>query len=80
MATFFGKNGMELGDVTINNYSSTNAPTFDCQERNSASDLKTKYNMDGWAIDFIEGPDAVLNMLCHECKLNQRVSFCTTAI
>ena len=73
-AAFFGNNGLGLGDVTINNYSATNAPTLEYQRPFfSSQELKEKYNMDGWALDFIEGPAPVLNMLCHECKVHQRV-------
>lgn len=80
MNTFFGSKragvqGMGLADVTIMNYSGTMQPTLDDQHTPfSTEELRERYQMDGWALDFIEGPKAVLNMLCHEARINSTVS------
>lgn len=29
------------------------------------------YGLEGWALDFVEGPEPVLAMLCGECRLHQ---------
>lgn len=66
---------MGLGDVTILNYSGTKQPTLNDQRMPfPTQDLRQRYGMDGWALDFIEGPEAVLNMLCHEARIHSTVS------
>lgn len=69
-----GTKGMGLAEVTIMNYSGTSLPTLERQRSPmSAQELRQKHRMDGWALDFLEGPEPVLNMLCHESRIHSTV-------
>ncbi|KAF8428232.1 hypothetical protein EV426DRAFT_528601 [Tirmania nivea] len=66
-----GTKGMGLAEVTIMNYSGTALPTLEHQRSPmSTQELRHKHRMDGWALDFLEGPEPVLNMLCHESRIH----------
>ncbi|KAF8477137.1 P-loop containing nucleoside triphosphate hydrolase protein [Kalaharituber pfeilii] len=72
--TFFGSRntqGMGLAEVTILSYAGASGATLaEQQSPCSSEELRQRFKMDGWALDFIEGPDAVLNMLCNEARLH----------
>lgn len=76
MNEFFGSKkagikGMGLAEVTIMNYSGTSIPTLERQRSPmSIQELRQRHRMDGWALDFLEGPEPVLNMLCHESRIH----------
>ncbi|CZT05662.1 related to structural maintenance of chromosome protein (SMC) [Rhynchosporium agropyri] len=57
---------MGLSDVTVRSASGKN---YDRREL-SAQDLQ-RLGLDGWAIDFIDGPGPVLNMLCDVRRLEK---------
>lgn len=71
--------GLGLADVVIQNYSRSPAPTLAdslrqfSHNRLSKEDLKANFGFDGYGIDFIKGPDPVINMLCHEGAIHRVV-------
>ncbi|RPB14744.1 P-loop containing nucleoside triphosphate hydrolase protein [Morchella conica CCBAS932] len=67
----FGK-GMGLADVTIRDYSTSRAPTLAHQPGGpiKAEEL-ARYGFDGYALDYMEGPEPVLNMLCNEAGIHR---------
>jgi chromosome segregation ATPase len=61
-------NVMRLGDITIN----TVQRGFAEQRRSPVSNERLRnLGLDGWAIDYVEGPDAVLAMLCISVRLDK---------
>lgn len=69
-----GTRGMGLAEVTIVNYSGTTVPTLEHQRSPMPTqELRQKHRMDGWALDFLEGPEPVLNMLCNESRIHSTV-------
>lgn len=56
--------------LNVSEYSRTNAPHFrDHRSPLSAEEIK-QYGFDGYLIDFLDGPDAVLNTLCHAAQVH----------
>jgi structural maintenance of chromosomes protein 5 len=58
---------MRLADVTIRNSSKT---LNDYQPPVSEAEMR-RYGFDGWALDYIAGPDPVLAMLCGDVNLHR---------
>ncbi len=58
---------MKLAEINIR----TSTASLD-QFRPPVSDAeRERYGLEGWALDFIKGPEPVLAMLCGECRLHQ---------
>ncbi|KAI9809106.1 MAG: hypothetical protein M1825_002395 [Sarcosagium campestre] len=58
---------MRLADVTLQ------CSTLSLAQQRSPvpEEQMRRYGFDGWALDFLNGPDAVLSMLCNSCKIHQ---------
>jgi hypothetical protein len=82
-----GHPGLGLANITIKDFSRSHAPNLENQQRphtkervtfilpvylNPADHLKlAELGFEGVALDFIEAPDPVLNMLCHESHVHR---------
>ncbi|KAI9817554.1 MAG: Structural maintenance of chromosomes protein 5 [Pycnora praestabilis] len=62
---FYGT--MRLAEITIRTISSG---LSQFRTPVSEEDMR-KYGFEGWALDYIAGPEPVLAMLCSECRVNQ---------
>ncbi|KAI9841244.1 MAG: Structural maintenance of chromosomes protein 5 [Sclerophora amabilis] len=58
---------LRLADITIR---TSTVPLDEYQPPVSEQRMR-EYGFEGWAIDFIKGPDPVLAMLCGECRIHQ---------
>ncbi|KAG5440223.1 hypothetical protein PCANB_001793 [Pneumocystis canis] len=53
-------------------FSNTNAPSLDMQKQPCTSnELKQNFGMDGYLLDFLDGPSPVLNTLCHIANIHR---------
>jgi len=59
--------GLGLGDVTIR---SIERPLSELRNPPVSADEMRKCGLDGWALDFIDGPEPVLAMLCANARVN----------
>ncbi|KAI9721219.1 MAG: hypothetical protein M1812_002380 [Candelaria pacifica] len=58
---------MKLADIVLHTVSSG----IERFKPPVSEDAMRRYGFEGWAIDYISGPEPVLAMLCGECRLNQ---------
>ena len=58
---------LRLSDITIR---VANRPLTHWQSPVSKDELSS-HDLDGWLVDFVEGPDAVLSMLCDSARLHK---------
>ncbi|VVT50694.1 uncharacterized protein SAPINGB_P002849 [Magnusiomyces paraingens] len=58
-------------NVPIKEFSGTDRATLAQQDVFYSPDELKGYGLDGTVLDLIMGPKPVLNMLCHNCKINQ---------
>ncbi|KAG4305107.1 hypothetical protein PORY_001277 [Pneumocystis oryctolagi] len=53
-------------------FSNTSAPNLDMQKcPYSSNELKQNFGMDGYLLDFLDGPSPVLNTLCHIANIHR---------
>lgn len=53
-------------------FSNTNAPELNMQKQPcTSSELKQNFGMDGYILDFLDGPSPVLNTLCHIANIHK---------
>ncbi|KAA8896164.1 P-loop containing nucleoside triphosphate hydrolase protein, partial [Sphaerosporella brunnea] len=62
--------GQRLRSVTIKDFSGTRAPRLQDQQRPYTREQLAAMGFDGVILDYIEGPEPVLNMLCHEAGVH----------
>ena len=62
---FYGE--MRLTDITLR----TNEESILEEPRDLSSEEMQRYGMEGWAIDFLDGPGPVLGMLCDSARLQK---------
>ncbi|KAL7273372.1 Structural maintenance of chromosomes protein 5 [Rhizina undulata] len=66
-----GTRGMALAEVTIKDYSTSRAPTLQQQLPGPLTKEEMhQFGFDGYALDYLDGPEPVLNMLCHENRMH----------
>ncbi|KAI9670897.1 MAG: Structural maintenance of chromosomes protein 5 [Caeruleum heppii] len=58
---------MKLAEITIR----TTFGGLDTYRAPVDEEQMRRYGFDGWAMDYLNGPEPVLAMLCGECRLNQ---------
>jgi chromosome segregation ATPase len=62
--------GLGLASVTIKEFSGTRAPRVENHVRPYTTEQLAELGFEGVALDFIEGPGPVLNMLCHDASVH----------
>ncbi|KAI5846095.1 P-loop containing nucleoside triphosphate hydrolase protein [Tricharina praecox] len=62
--------GLGLAQITIKDYSGSAVPRLEGHRRALSPEMLRRLGFDAIALDLVNGPPEVLNMLCHDCGLH----------
>ncbi|CCX07769.1 Similar to Structural maintenance of chromosomes protein 5; acc. no. O13710 [Pyronema omphalodes CBS 100304] len=65
-----GHEGLSLGNITIKDFSGSRAPHVRDHRPQVTKEQLSQLGFEGYALDYLDGPEPVLNMLCHDARIH----------